>query len=81
MSKVVALLVNTVSGCDGPILVQQSGAAFVKESGRPPLTKRNLFTHQINIFIIRHEIKESNAALAGKNIRSARNMQPVVSSH
>ena len=58
MSKVVALLVNTVSGCDGPILVQQSGATFVNESVRYQFTQRNLFIDQINISLF--AIKERN---------------------
>ena len=36
------LLVDTMSGSDGPVFVEQSGSTFVQESGRSPLTQGDL---------------------------------------
>jgi len=38
------ILVYTVGGRDGPVLIQQSGTAFMQERRRPPLTQRDLET-------------------------------------
>ena len=42
ISIVNLVLVDAMSCSDGPVFVEQSGAALVQESGCPPLPKRNL---------------------------------------
>ena len=52
------ILVYTVGGRDGPVLIQQSGTAFMQERRRPPLTQRDLETKNISdtkrLFIVLH---------------------------